>query len=196
MSTAEILADKELSVYVEKASKVLFGDNCAACHATGGAGNVGFPVLADNDWLYGGTIQTIEQTLTNGRKGVMTAHGKILSADELNAMAAYVMNLSTGVDDAAGKDLFMKKGCIACHGMDGKGMQAMGSANLTDQIFRFLPGPGETQLDAVKYTIAHGVNDVTDPMTREAVMPSFKGRLAAEDIKKLAVYVHKLGGGQ
>jgi cytochrome c oxidase cbb3-type subunit 3 len=196
MSAAEILADSELVAYVERAGKVLFGDNCAACHGSGGQGNVGFPVLADDDWLWGGTIDKIQETITMGRKGVMTAHAKILSADEVDTLANWVVGMSEGKQDEAAKQLFAQKGCIACHGPDAKGMQMLGSANLTDGIFRFRPAPGSTQLDSVKQTILHGVNDASDPETREAVMPSFKDRLSADKIKKLAVYVHRLGGGQ
>jgi len=194
MSAKEILADANVSAYVTASAKVLYGDNCAACHAAGGAGNEGFPVLADNDWLYGGAIETIEQTITGGRKGIMPAHGKMLQASEIDALANYVVGLSEGKDDEAGKALFTQKGCIACHGMDGKGMQALGSANLTDKVWRFKEAD---QLASVKRTITHGVNDMTDPETREAVMPTFGGgKLSKDDIKKLAVYVHKFGGGQ
>jgi cytochrome c oxidase cbb3-type subunit 3 len=91
---------------------------------------------------------------------------------------------------------FTNKGCIACHGMDGKGMAILGSANLTDGIYRFVPEGDQTLLESVKYTIMHGVNDATDPKSREAVMPKFSDRLAKDDIKKLAVYVYQFGGGQ
>ncbi len=77
--------------------------------------------------------------------------------------------------------------------MDGKGKQVLGSADLTDSIWRFKE---EDQLASVKYTIKHGVNFAGDPETRTAIMPSFKQRLSENDIKKLAVYVHQLGGGQ
>jgi cytochrome c oxidase cbb3-type subunit 3 len=170
---------------------VLFGDNCAACHGSGGQGGPGFPVLADDDWLYGGSIETIEQTITNGRKGIMTAHSKILSDAEIDSLANAILASNPTSDPN-----FTAKGCVACHGMDGKGMQVLGSANLTDKVFRFLPGPGETQLDSIKRTIRHGVNDATDPLTRQAQMPTFSKRLSADDIKKLAVYVYKFGGGQ
>ena len=80
--------------------------------------------------------------------------------------------------------------------MDGAGMAALGSANLTDGIYRFMPAEGETLRDSIKYTIAYGVNDMTEPKTREAVMPAFGERLTEDEIKKLAIYVHKFGGGQ
>jgi cytochrome c oxidase cbb3-type subunit 3 len=186
-----ILADPELSDYVKRSAKVLFGDNCAACHGTGGSGNPGYPVLADDDWLYGGTVETIHQTITNGRQGMMTAHGKILSDAEVDELANAIIK-----GQPTSSPLFMAKACFACHGADGKGMHALGSVNLTDGIYRFRE-IGMEQIDSVKYTIRHGVNDPSDPMTRNAVMPKFGGtKLSDTDIKKLAVYVHQLGGGQ
>jgi cytochrome c oxidase cbb3-type subunit 3 len=188
MTADQILADEGLSAYTIASAKVLFGDNCAACHGSGGQGGPSFPVLADDEWIYGGAIGTIEQTIAMGRKGVMTAHSKILSADEIESLAQSVME-----GDPATNPLFLQKGCIACHGMDGKGLQALGAANLTDSVWRFAEAD---QLASVKYTIAHGVNDSTDPQTREAEMPAFGDRLSKDDIKKLAVFVYKLGGGQ
>lgn len=188
MSAADILKDEGLSAYTVASAKVLFGDNCAACHGSGGQGGPGFPVIADDDWLYGGSIETIEQTITMGRKGVMPAHGKILSAEEIDKLAKAVAS-----GKPTSEPLFQQKGCIACHGMDGKGMHALGSANLTDAIWRFNE---PDRVASAKYTITHGVNDASDPMTRVAEMPTFGDRLSADDIKKLAVYVHKFGGGQ
>ncbi len=189
MSAAAILADDELSNYVVRSAKVLFGDNCAACHGTGGQGNPNFPVLADDDWLYGGDINTIVTTITGGRNGIMTANAKMLTDAEADQLADAVM-----AGNPAGNPLFTAKGCIACHGPDGKGLSFMGSANLTDGIWRFA---AKDQRASVKYTILHGVNDPSDPQTRNAVMPKFGGtKLSDTEIKKLAVYVHKLGGGQ
>lgn len=193
MTVSDILADDGLSAYIEASSKVLFGDNCAGCHGSGGQGNPGYPVLADDDWLYGGGIETIEQTLLLGRKGIMTSYGKVLAKDEVDKLAQYAVNLSEGKEDPEGRKLFREKGCIACHGLDGKGLQMLGSANLTDAVWRFEPGGYES----ARYTIMHGVNDMTNPQSREAVMPKFgDGKLSNDDIKKLAVYVHKMGGGQ
>jgi cytochrome c oxidase cbb3-type subunit 3 len=191
LSAKEILANSGLADYVVASAKVLFGDNCAACHGGGGQGNVDFPVLADDDWLYGGSIETIQQTVTNGRKGIMTAHGKILSDAEIDTLSKAIL-----AGDPTSDPNFTQKGCIACHGMEGKGMHVLGSVNLTDGIYRFLPAEGQTQLDSIKYTIKYGVNDATEPKTREAIMPAFGERLSEDDIKKLAVYVHKFGGGQ
>ena len=189
MSAAEILADEELSNYVVRSAKVLFGDNCAACHGSAGAGNPGFPVLADDDWLYGGTIADIEMTIVGGRQGMMPANAAMVSDAEADKLADAIL-----AGNVASEPLFMEKGCIGCHGPDAKGMAPLGSANLTDGIWRFVAAD---QKYSIKHTIMHGVNDAADPNTRNAVMPAFGGtKLSDTDIKKLAVYVHKLGGGQ
>ena len=193
MTAKEILADADLSTYVEHSGKVLFGDNCAACHGTGGAGNVGYPVLADDDWLFGGTIEQLQTSITNGRKGMMTAHVAALSTEEIDTLANYVVGLGEGKTDEKGKALFQSKACFACHGMDAKGMAVLGSANLTDGIWRF---DSDDRVASAKQTIAHGVNAAGDAKTRNAEMPAFKDKLSESDIKKMAVYVYKFGGGK
>lgn len=192
LDPAAILADRELANYTDASAKVLFGDRCAPCHGTGGQGNPGYPVLADDDWLYGGDIATLVTSITQGRGGIMPAHGARFSAQEIDDLVTFVAGLPAGRDHAAGRELFTGKGaCFACHGMDGKGNKAMGAVNLTDAIWRFSGTP-----EAIRYTITHGVNDPSHPETRNAVMPAFGGTLEETEIKKLAVYVHRLGGGQ
>ncbi len=189
MSAKEILADAELSAYVEASGKVIFGDNCAACHGTGGAGNTGFPVLADDDWLYGGSIEQIQATITNGRQGMMPKMGgQQLTDAEIDKLANAIYN-----GTVTKEPLYTSKGCMGCHGPDGKGMAALGSANLTDGIWRFSE---PDQLASIKYTIKHGVNDASDPETRKPKMPAFKDKLSEQDIKKMGVYVYKFGGGK
>lgn len=191
MSASDILADEGLSAYTEASAKVLFGDNCAGCHGSAGQGGPGYPVLVDDNWIWGGTVENIEQTIVLGRKPIMTAYGGILKPEEIDELAQAIVErkpMST--------PLFLQKGCIACHGMDGKGMSVLGSANLTDAIYRFMPEGEQTLLDSVKYTIAFGVNDPNSPSARQAEMPKFGDRLSKEEIKKLTVYVHKFGGGQ
>ena len=194
MTPAAILADRDLSEYVTRSGKVLFGDNCAACHGTNGVGSMGrgtdgfmAPILRDDDWLYGGTIDSIHETITGGRQGIMVAHKEILTEAEIDTLANAVSQ-----SNPTSTTLFAEKGCTACHGEDGKGMQAMGSANLTDKIWRF-----DGSVAAIKRTITYGVNS-GDPQTHVAIMPSFKaaGKLSETEIKKLAVYVYRFGGGQ
>jgi cytochrome c oxidase cbb3-type subunit 3 len=192
MSAADILADQELSTYTVRSAKVLFGDRCAPCHGGGGAGNPGYPVLADDDWLFGGSIETIQQSIANGRAAMMPAFGAMLNEQQLSDLAQHVLAMSQGGEHPPGKELYNANGCGGCHGMDGKGMQMLGAPNLTDAIWRFMPASEES----VKYTIANGVNVSGAEETRQAVMPSFKDQLSETDIKKLAVYVYRFGGGQ
>jgi len=227
MSAVEILADQEMLNYAIGSSKVLYGDNCAACHGTGGAPaeSAGYPNLTDDDWLFGGDINDIMMSIANGRAGTMMAHGNLLSTDEVDQLVQFVVASANGTATEAGMALFTAKGCFACHGADAKGIKAMGSANLTDKIWRF---SGDE--DQIRHTIVHGVNDASDPQTRVAVMPQWSEkvaimlqvradaiaddedpndidwsdelegdeaeRLTETEIKKLAVYVHQFGGGQ
>lgn len=191
MTPAAILADSELTEYVTRSGKVLFGDNCAACHGTNGVGTYDkqglfAPILNDDDWLYGGKIDDIHTTIVGGRQGMMTPHKDMLSEAEIDTLATAV---AAGTPTST--PLFAEKGCTACHGADGKGMQAMGSANLTDSVWRF-----DSSVEGIKYTIKNGVNAGT-PEARASVMPAFQGaKLSDAEIKKLAVYVYKFGGGQ
>lgn len=197
MTPAAILADKELSGYVAHSGRVLYGDNCAACHGMNGAGasdkqGLLAPVMNDDDWLFGGTIDKIYESIADGRQGMMSPHKDSLKPEQIDAVAKYVKALSEGKGDSepAGKNVYAESGCAGCHGPDAKGVQAMGSTNLTDKIWRF-----DGSLEGIKRTIAFGVN--AGPGSHVAVMPGFKeaGKLSDADIKKLAVYVYKFGGG-
>lgn len=203
MTPAAILADEELSKYVERSGKVLFSDNCGGCHGQNGVGTEQLgakfaareqglmaPRLNDDDWLYGGKIDDIHTSIAGGRQGMMTARGMSgdLTDAEINTLA-----MAVAKGEPTSTPLFAGKGnCVACHGADGKGMQAMGSANLTDKVWRF-----DGSVEGIKQTITFGVNS-GDAHTRAAVMPNFTaaGKLSAVDMKKLAVYVYKFGGGQ
>ena len=192
MSISEILSDQELVNYTKRSVKVLFGDRCAGCHGAGGSGNPGFPVLADDDWLFGGDVETILQSITNGRQGMMPGFKASLSDQQIDDLAKHVIALSKGSEHAPGKELFVNAGCVGCHGMDAKGIPMMGAANLADAVWRFNP----VNEESVKYTIAYGVNAPGATETRNAVMPAFGNQISETEIKKLAVYVHQLGGGQ
>jgi cytochrome c oxidase cbb3-type subunit 3 len=218
MTPKEIMSDPGLNQYTLASAKVLFGDNCSACHGSGGQGNPGFPVLADDDWLYGGTTAKIAETITGGRKPSMPAHAKILSKSDIDTLANWVVQMS----DTEGKggseegwNLFRTKGCIACHGPKANGhvtdlpngqFVTVGAANLTDGIFRFRPSDvsedqpltDEQKLASATHTITYGVNQPGVPETRNAEMPAFgqTGKLDQQQIKKLVVYVYQLGGGQ
>lgn len=195
-SPAEIEKNPSLLALARARGKTVFGDNCAPCHGSGGAGAKGYPNLNDDDWLWGGSLDQILQTIefgarsghSKGREGLMLAFGKdgILKKDEIANVAAYVRSLSglsvsKGLDLNAGKKVFAEN-CVACHGEDAKGKQEVGAPNLTDQIWLF--GSDEATVVA---TITNG---------RNGVMPAWTGRLDPTTIKALAVYVHSLGGGR
>src|SRR5690606_10915400 len=59
----EILSDQELYRFAMTGGEAAFKDNCATCHGAGGAGQTGYPNLNDDDWLWGGRLSDIEQTL-------------------------------------------------------------------------------------------------------------------------------------
>ncbi|MFA9459341.1 cytochrome-c oxidase, cbb3-type subunit III [Thiohalorhabdus methylotrophus] len=191
MSPATILGDSDLMNFVNSSGKVLFGDNCAPCHGSGGQGVIGhYPNLADSAWLYGGTPADIKQTIVQGRNGYMPAHGDKLSKQEIEAVAMYEGSLAgeEWADDpqkvAQGKEIFhgSQAACYACHGKDGKGKEALGAPNLTDAIW-FYGG----EKSAVIETLTYG---------RDGKMPSWGDRLTENQIKILTAYVHSLGGGE
>jgi len=120
-------------------------------------------------------------TLNNGRTGVMPPH-KHLGDEKIDQLANYVVSMSGRQADAtkaaAGKEHFMSAGCIACHGVDGKGNQMLGAPNLTDNTW-FYGG----SLGVIKKTITEG---------RNGVMPAHKDLLGEDKIHILAAYVYSL----
>ena len=159
----------------------IFLNNCAQCHASDGRGAKGFPNLADNDWLYGGDPKTIETTITGGRTGMMPPWGKALGEQAVKDVAHYVMQISGRTHDSLrasrGKEVFQTN-CVACHGPDGKGNQALGAPNLTDNIWLY--GGGESTLID---TIGNG---------RNGVMPAWGEFLGPEKTHLVAGYVYSL----
>jgi len=75
-----------------------FANNCAACHGEAGKGNkeFGAPDLTDGEWLYGGDRETIVDTITNARAGVMPTWEGRLDPPTINALAVYVHALGGG----------------------------------------------------------------------------------------------------
>jgi cytochrome c oxidase cbb3-type subunit 3 len=173
--------------------KAAFGDNCAPCHGSGATGGPGFPNLQDDDWMWGGKLEDIYQTIRFGirsgndkmRDMTMPSFGKdgILTKEQVADVATYVMSLSDtavkGTD--TGKQLFADN-CASCHGEDAKGNIEMGAPNLTDKIWLY--GSGVAAVEAQVNQPKHGV------------MPAWEGRLDPITIKSLAVYIHSLGGGK
>ncbi|MEO1553270.1 MAG: cytochrome-c oxidase, cbb3-type subunit III [Pseudomonadota bacterium] len=195
-SLEEIETDRELQQFALAMGESLFGDNCATCHGAGGRGAVGYPILADDVWLWDGTLDGIEYTLRHGirhdddvdtRFSLMPAFGRdgLLSSDQIDGLTHYVLRVSgqeADIDLADGvADLYQQQ-CATCHGVNGQGDRMQGAPNLTDR--EWLYGSGEA---AIYNTIYNA---------RNSHMPAWQDRLDDASIKALAVYVHTLGGGE
>jgi cytochrome c oxidase cbb3-type subunit III len=191
---SKVAENPELLGYATAGGAAVFRNNCSQCHGAGGAGAVGYPNLLDDDWLWGGTTDDIEQTILHGiryeqddetRYSEMPAFGDILADEEIIQLVNYVRSLADLDHDAqmaeAGATLFADN-CAACHGEDGTGLNEFGAPNLTDSIWLYGGDP-----ETLEHTIR---------FSRYGIMPSFIGRLDEDDIRKAAIYVHTLGGGQ
>ena len=159
----------------------LFMNNCAQCHGSDAHGSKGFPNLTDGDWLHGGTPDKIKETLTLGRIGQMPPMAAAVGTpDDVKNVANYVLSLSGSPHDsvraALGKTKFTV--CAACHGADGKGNQALGAPNLSDNIW--LHGYGEAAI----------INMVNNGKVNQ--MPAQGKKLTEAQIHVLASYVWSL----
>lgn len=164
--------------------KRLYLTYCMQCHGADARGAKGFPNLTDSDWLYGGEGAQIEQTIADGRMGVMPPHAQ-LGADTIKDLANYVRSLSGLPNDsvraAKGKEAFASVGCSGCHGPDAKGMHALGAPNLTDKVWLY--GSSE---NTIIETITNG---------RQNKMPAWKEFLGDSKVHLLAAYVLSLSQG-
>jgi cytochrome c oxidase cbb3-type subunit 3 len=180
MDVKALAADKQAM----ETGKRLYLTYCMQCHGADGRGAKGFPNLTDGDWLYGGEPEQIKQTIAEGRMGVMPAHAQ-LGADTIKDLANYVRSLSGLPNDsvraAKGKEAFTSAGCVGCHGMDAKGMQAIGAPNLTDKVWLY--GSSEA---TITETITNG---------RQNKMPSWKAFLGDAKDHVLTAYVYSLSQG-
>jgi cytochrome c oxidase cbb3-type subunit 3 len=180
VAVADLSQDEEAM----KTAKRLFINYCTVCHGSDARGTIGFPNLTDTDWLYGGSADTIKTTILNGRAGAMPAWHAALGDNGVKDVTEYVLSLSGRRIDteaaARGKEKFAM--CIACHGTDGKGNQALGAPNLTDNIWLY----GGSK-KAVMDTIANG---------RNGNMPAFKDFLGEAKVHLLAAYVYGLSEKQ
>ena len=193
----QIVADKKLLALALAHGKAAFLANCAPCHGAGGQGGKGYRNLTNEDWLWGGALDDIQQTIAHGirdyadtdtRQSTMPAFGAmgVLKPEEIRQVASYVRTLSKlapepGVDVEAGKKIFADD-CAVCHGDDGKGMRSVGSANLTDGL-QLYGGDFKDLIQTITYA-------------RNSTMPAWGAKLDPVTIKTLAVYVHSLGAGQ
>ena len=175
-----LVADKD----ARKVGERLFMTYCTNCHGGDARGGIGFPNLVDKDWLYGGTPETIQMSIMNGRTGIMPAWGQVLGQAGVYNVATYVLRLSGHEVDAdvasTGQEIFAKT-CAGCHGADAKGNAALGAPNLTDNIWLY----GGTQQALLK-TIGEG---------RQGKMPAHGDFLGEAKVHLLAAYVYGLSQG-
>lgn len=197
-SYEEIITDPKMIQFTRTVGKILFADNCAACHGVGGAGVAGlFPNLVDDDWLWGGSLQVIQATIESGRHGYMPGFKKTFSTAQMDEVVEYVMSLSGKQVDAEmsarGGVLFNGEGggCHYCHTTAGTGLAIVGAANLTDSIWTVAKVTAQKTPEAKRQVIR---DVITNGISRE--MPAWDARLSEAEIKILTVYVHELSGGK
>ena len=195
-SLTQIETDLSLQQFALAMGESAFGDNCATCHGAGGRGARGYPMLADDIWLWDGTLEGIEYTIRHGirhqsdpdtRLSAMPAFGRdgLLTQAEIADLVEYVLSLSgreTDTQAAQRASATFAVQCSSCHGSDGRGNRQLGAPNLTDAEWIFGGEP----------------RDITQSISnaRNAHMPAWQDRLDDATIRALAVYVHTLGGGE
>jgi cytochrome c oxidase cbb3-type subunit 3 len=194
LTFAEIRRDPQLMAAAETAGRIAFANNCQPCHGAGGGGQPGYPALAAGAWIWGGSLDAIEQTIAYGirsgddkaRDSQMLRFGAdgILKPDQIQEVADYVMTLygkPTNRDVSEGRKLFADN-CAVCHGEAGQGDREKGAPRLASHVHLY----GDSR-DAV-------VAQISAP--RMGVMPAWHTRLDEATVKSLALYVHSLGGGE
>ncbi len=189
--------DPDLFQFALTGGEAAYNNNCAPCHGLGGAGQANYPVLADDVWLWGGSMEDIHHTLDVGvrweenqdtRFSLMPAYGTlgIFDRDQIRDVANYVLTLSgqAAPDPEAaerGAALYAEQ-CALCHMDDGSGDRLQGSPALNDQLWLY---GGE--LEEIMAQIS---------APRHGVMPAWGGRLDPATLNMLTLYVHSLGGGE
>lgn len=198
-----------MKLAVERGEGV-FKSRCASCHGPEGQGRytLGVPNLTDKDWLYGqGDPSDIETVVLYGirapntrtwRLADMPAYArpvpypreptmKPLKPGDITDVIAFLRSLQgLAADPAAatrGAALYSDRGgCYDCHARDGRGDEAIGAPNLTDNIWLY--GDGGTKW--IYDSIAYG---------RAGVMPAWFDRLSPAQIRAVSLYVYSLSHG-
>jgi cytochrome c oxidase cbb3-type subunit III len=193
-SLSEILADERLRTFAVAGGQAAYRVNCSQCHGSGAQGAPGYPNLNDDAWVWGGDIESLHYTIAHGvrdkidpntRMSEMPPFADMLSPSEVLRTAAYVRSLSGLESDPemveAGESLYADN-CAVCHGPGGEGGKDFGAPNLADAIWLYGSSEGE---------IARQIQ-----APRHGVMPAWSHRLGDDTVKKLAVFIHSLGGGE
>lgn len=192
----EIPGDADLMQFSLAGGAAVFRTYCSQCHGSGAQGGVGYPNLNDDDWIWGGDVEAIHQTIAHGirssedddtRLSDMPAFGRdeLLEKEDIAKVAEFVLSLSGAPHDAALAEdgaVVFEENCAACHMEDGTGNPDVGAPNLADAIWLY----GGSR-EAITYTVTN---------SRAGMMPAWLGRLSDAQVKQVALYVHSLGGGE
>lgn len=193
---ATIRGDEELAQFAIAGGAAAFRVHCSQCHGSGAVGSAGYPNLNDDDWIWGGSLEEIHQTISAGvrdetnddsRFSEMPAFGTdgILEAADIRDVTAHLLALGgrepvTG-DAGLGGEIYADQ-CAVCHGEGGEGMRDLGAPALADAIWLY--GSDPDSIMAQVRQPSHGV------------MPAWGARLGDTVVKQLTLYVHSLGGGE
>ena len=215
----EIVQSLRLNATAISLGKTVYAANCAACHGEelGGSREQHAPNLADADWLFsgdhldsGGVIKLASDVEWTVLYGIRNEHKKargqeadmvaylpefrnehdtmaygnmrFLTDEEIDDVAEYVMQVSNQqVTDPGkagrGRALFMDRAnCFDCHGDDATGNPALGSTNLTRPDLYLFGSDRATVIESIK-------------QGRRGTMPAFEGKLRADELKAVSVYV-------
>lgn len=91
------LKNPEGTTFDMEKGKQVFQTTCVACHTPQGTGMavLGAPDLTyPAGWIWGTSLSQIENTVRNGRTGVMPPQGEFLGPEKAHILAAYVYSLS------------------------------------------------------------------------------------------------------
>jgi len=196
MSLVEIKADANLLQFAVAGGKSAFAVNCSQCHGSGASGAVAYPNLNDDDWLWGGTLDALQTSISHGIRDMRDDDTRIsdmpaflsdelLDKTQVAQVAEFVLSLSGSEHDAAAAKegaMLFEENCAACHGETGQGDQEQGAPKLSNQIWLY-GGDRATIVETISYS-------------RKGMMPAWNGILDEATIKQLTLYVHSLGGGE
>lgn len=161
----------------------MFQNNCAQCHGADAKGSFGFPNLTDSEWLYGNTAAAIKTSIVNGRQAAMPGWRDVIGDKGVTDATAYLQSLGgaqhedTAQSIAAGHKIYQTY-CVACHGANAEGNQALGAPGLSDDIWLY--GGSAEQ---IRHSIGAG---------RNGVMPAHDAVLNEAKIHILSAYVYGL----
>ncbi|WP_170351574.1 cytochrome-c oxidase, cbb3-type subunit III [Ruegeria atlantica] len=87
------LSGQQHDATAAEAGKLVFEENCAACHGDDGRGGyeIGAPDLGDESWIYGGDRDAIYHSIHFGRRGVMPAWDGRLSDAQIRMLTLYLL---------------------------------------------------------------------------------------------------------